>query len=409
MLRFLKKISIYITISIFALSPILSIAETQNDLQRQIQEKQALIQQLEKQIAEYNEAIINQKAQESTLAKQINNLQIQINRLETEIKLTQTKISSANLKIEQLTGDIKTKNDQIAKQKNYIAETMRVIYEYDQETPLGLVLKNDNFSDFLNQAQSLETLQSGLSKNLNEIKNLKSQLETQKTDYESQKNQLLDLRDELTGKNLALDNQIDQKADLLVQTKNQEKKYQQIMSDLQKKQQDVEKEIYSLEETLRLLVDINLLPGTAHGLLGYPASATITQGYGPTSQTGFINSVYSFHNGIDFGVKSGTPVKAAADGVVKAIGNNGKYAYGKWIAIDHQNGLITLYAHFSGYAVANGQKVERGVTIGYSGNTGFSTGPHLHFTVYDASTFSTEQKWYGLLPLGGSINPMDYL
>lgn len=408
-MRQLLRMLICFMVMTLTLSPFFVIAETSDELQRQIQEKQTLIQQLEKQIAEYNEAIKNHKARESTLAKQINNLQTQINRLIAEVKLTQTKISSANLKIEQLSNDITTKNTQITRQKNNIAETMRVIYEYDQETPLGLVLKNDNFSDFLNQTQSIETLQTDLAENLNEIKNLKSQLEAQKSDYESQKNQLEDLRDELNGKNLALDNQKDQKEDLLIQTKNQEKKYQQIMTELQKKQQDVEKEIYSLEEKLRLLVNNNSLPGANKGLLGYPVSAPITQGYGPTSQTGFVNGVYSFHNGIDFGIKSGTPVKAAADGVVKAIGNNGKYAYGKWIAVDHQNGLITLYAHFSGYAVSIGQKVTRGMTIGYSGNSGFSTGPHLHFTIYAASTFSTEQKWYGLLPLGGSINPMGYL
>lgn len=389
--------------------PFCAIAQTQQELEKQIQEKQALIQQLEKQIAEYNEQIKNHKAQESTLARQINNLQTQIKALETEIRLTMAQISSTTMKIEQLTADINERNNEITKQKDNIAETIRTINAYDQETPLGLVLKNNNFSSFLNQVQFIENLQKGLKEKLDTLKDLKSQLEAQKSDYEGQKNQLEDLRDELTGKNLALDNQKDNKESLLTQTKNQEKKYQQIMTDLQKKQQEVQKEIFALEEKLRLLVNPDSIPGANSGLLLRPVSGSISQGYGPTSQTGFVNDAYSFHNGVDFAVKSGTPVKSAADGIVKAIGDNGKYAYGKWIAIDHQNGLITLYAHFSGYAVSVGQKVTRGQTIGYSGNTGFSTGPHLHFTVYAANTFSVQNKWYGLLPLGGSVNPMSYL
>jgi len=389
--------------------PIFVTAETQEELQQQIQEKQTLIQQLEKQIADYNQQIKNQKTQESTLAKQIKNLQTKIDALTAEIKLTQTKISSAQLKIEGLSADITAKNAEIEHQKNNIAETVRVINEYDQETPIELVLKNNNFSEFLNQVQFAESLQEGLKEKLDGLKNLKGQMEEEKANYEDQKNQLEDLRDQLKGQNLAIDNQKGQKQDLLTQTKNQENRYQQIMSGLQKKQQDVEKEIFALEEKLRLLVNPNSIPGAHHGLFVYPVSAAITQGYGPTAQTGFVNDAYSFHNGVDFGVKDGTPVKSVMDGVVKAIGDNGKYAYGKWIAIDHQNGLITLYGHFSGYAAAIGQKVKQGQTIGYSGNTGFSTGPHLHFTVYASSTFSTQQKWYGLLPLGGSVNPMDYL
>ncbi len=56
-----------------------------------------------------------------------------------------------------------------------------------------------------------------------------------------------------------------------------------------------------------------------------------------------------------------------------------------------------------------GQTIKRGEVIGYEGATGFSTGSHLHFTVYAAQTFRVEERWYGLLPLGGSIDPLKYL
>ncbi|MDQ3014888.1 MAG: M23 family metallopeptidase, partial [bacterium] len=94
----------------------------------------------------------------------------------------------------------------------------------------------------------------------------------------------------------------------------------------------------------------------------------------------------SGHNGIDLGVPIGTAIKSAGVGEVVASGDTDtvcpRASYGKWVLIKHSNGLSTLYAHLSLIKVSAGQAVESGSIIGYSGNTGYSTGPHLHFTVY---------------------------
>jgi len=85
------------------------------------------------------------------------------------------------------------------------------------------------------------------------------------------------------------------------------------------------------------------------------------------------------HHGQDFGVLSGTPVYASADGIVKS--RNGKTGYGNTVILDHGYGIKTIYAHLSRYAVKQGSEVKRGDLIAYSGNTGRSTGPHLHYEV----------------------------
>ncbi|MCK9379031.1 MAG: M23 family metallopeptidase [Candidatus Moranbacteria bacterium] len=117
------------------------------------------------------------------------------------------------------------------------------------------------------------------------------------------------------------------------------------------------------------------------------------------------------HNGIDFGI-SYASIFTAEDGKVIGSGDNGKYAYGKWIAIDHGDGLVTLYGHLSKKDVSKGDKVKKGEKIGTSGNTGNSTGPHLHFSVFDKDTFETTESKIvdGLyIPTGASVNPMRYL
>lgn len=91
---------------------------------------------------------------------------------------------------------------------------------------------------------------------------------------------------------------------------------------------------------------------------------------------------YRAHLGIDYAARSGTLVKSAGNGRVRFVGRKG--GYGKTIEITHQDGYKTLYAHLKGYkkGIARGRKVSRGQVIGYVGNTGLSTGPHLHFGLY---------------------------
>ena len=87
------------------------------------------------------------------------------------------------------------------------------------------------------------------------------------------------------------------------------------------------------------------------------------------------------HPGVDYSVSIGTPIYATGEGKVERVET--KYSgYGKQIVVDHGFGFKTRYAHLSGFAVRRGQLVKRGELIGYSGNSGKSTGPHLHYEVF---------------------------
>ncbi len=113
-----------------------------------------------------------------------------------------------------------------------------------------------------------------------------------------------------------------------------------------------------------------------------PSIAPVNKGY-LTSSFGVRPDPFTrkrrMHHGQDFGVLSGTPVYATADGVVKS--SRGNSGYGETIVLSHGYGIRTIYAHLSRYTVKPGDTVKRGELIAYSGNTGRSTGPHLHYEV----------------------------
>ena len=109
-----------------------------------------------------------------------------------------------------------------------------------------------------------------------------------------------------------------------------------------------------------------------------PVPGDLISGFGMRMHP--ILRIRKMHTGVDMEARMGTPVHATGDGVVKFAGAKAN-GYGTHIDVDHGYGFVTKYAHLSKIAVKPGQKIKRGDLIGYSGNTGQSAGPHLHYEV----------------------------
>jgi murein DD-endopeptidase MepM/ murein hydrolase activator NlpD len=129
------------------------------------------------------------------------------------------------------------------------------------------------------------------------------------------------------------------------------------------------------------------------GILSFPVIGPITSPFGMRYHP--ILHRWKLHTGTDFGVPSGTAVRAAADGVVLEDLHN--VAYGNRVVIDHGlvggGYLVTTYNHLSRWVVHKGQQVKRGQVVAYSGNTGWTTGPHLHFEVLIDGKFVNPMSW----------------
>jgi murein DD-endopeptidase MepM/ murein hydrolase activator NlpD len=105
-----------------------------------------------------------------------------------------------------------------------------------------------------------------------------------------------------------------------------------------------------------------------------------------------VYRVKKFHNGIDIGARYGSPIKAAADGVV--VYSGWKSYYGRTVIIKHSGDLYTLYAHCSKLEAKKGARVSRGSLIAKVGSTGLSTGPHIHFSVQKSGSFVNPMKYF---------------
>jgi murein DD-endopeptidase MepM/ murein hydrolase activator NlpD len=140
-------------------------------------------------------------------------------------------------------------------------------------------------------------------------------------------------------------------------------------------------------------------PGTGGAFIGMPAKGPIRSKFG--WRTHPITGKSTFHGGVDIGAAEGTPVYATGAGtIVKADWEDpAKPAkgFGKEIVVDHENGVVTISGHLSKIMVVKGQKVERGQIIGLTGNTGSSTGPHLHY-----------EERYKNVPQAPTYDPLSY-
>ncbi|MFY9457464.1 MAG: peptidoglycan DD-metalloendopeptidase family protein, partial [Candidatus Spechtbacterales bacterium] len=365
---------------------------------------------LKQQAGEYKAAATDAHAAAKSLESLVIDFNLQIRLIENDIAINQKEVSSVGLKVRQTELAIQAKETGIERTRRYIGAVLREIYESDGEEIVELLFQYQNFSDFFNQVEYREMLQRDLKSRLEEIKLLKSKLEQEKIGLDSKREELGGLMRELENRNSILDDQKKKKEGILKETRNEEWRYKELLKTTREKQDAIQREIFDLEDKLRQAIDSASIPTRRPGVLEWPAEGLLTQNYGCT-KFAKISAAYPtcFHNGIDIAASYGTIVVAARGGRVIDL-QNAPYAYGKWIAVEHDNGLVTLYAHLSLQSVSVGREVNKGDVIGYMGSTGYSTGSHLHFTVYAPSTFSTKpSEIAGTLPIGATLNPFDYL
>jgi murein DD-endopeptidase MepM/ murein hydrolase activator NlpD len=199
----------------------------------------------------------------------------------------------------------------------------------------------------------------------------------------AERDRIKGLKDEALANRAAARSEEDRQQDLLKEVQDQKADFQAQLNALQV-------ESGAVGEFLRQVQAGQKLAPRKKRTFKAPVAGPISSGFGIRVHP--ILGDVRMHTGVDYAVGTGFPIKAAGPGIVVWAGPRG--GYGNAVIIDHRNGLATLYAHQSRVNVTLGQKVTAGQVVGFVGQTGMATGPHLHFEVRE---------------LGAPVDPLLYL
>ncbi len=397
--------------AIFA-PPTLVVAQDADQIQAQIDKIRKEIEQLQKELR-------TTTTQKQSLQNAIKELDLQIQQLQKSISLTSTQIGQKDKEIVTLGTTILTTEEKIDLHENGVAEALRELDSMDEKGLAAALIGGATLASFFDEAVALGSIRDDLGTKIRELNSLKADLAKNKNAAEGKRKELASLQSQLSTQRKGLATTRSSQTELLKETQNKEAQYQALIAQKQAEQSAFEAALVKAARDLGS-ADTTGVPSPRRGLLNWPIdNVYITQSFGNTdfAASGAYNG--QGHNGIDFRASIGTPIKAALSGVVQEVNQGAvKYCqYGKWVLVRHNNGLTSLYAHLSSISVSKGQAVGTGDVIGYAGDTGYATGPHLHFTVYASSGVNFKSytcnsgytAYIPIAPLNGYLNPMSYL
>ena len=379
----------------------------------------------------------------------INELIQQKNAIDQQIKLTQDSIENKNEQIREynlLIAEKQNELDDAYGQRDMLNQRyktrIRSMEEKGKLTYWSILFKASSFADLLDRVDMINEIASSDANMINKIQEVAQQIETTRQDLAVEKVEMEEAKESLAVQETELAAQREeadalmaklmedheafvakekeydsQKESLLAQIAVQESKYKDAVAAEEKARREAE-EAERRRKAAAAAAAAARQNQASGGGSSSSSSGSSSSGSSGSSSSGFavsrygfqwpctaryitcefgpryhpITGVYSNHSGMDIGAGLGSPIYACASGTVTTATFG--TAYGYHVVINHGNGFSTLYGHMTRYTVKVGQYVTRGQVIGYVGSTGWSTGPHLHLTMY-----------YN----GALVNPKNYL
>lgn len=348
----------------------------------QLSDAQNKQNQLQQQQKDTKNKIAQLQHQESSLHAQISSIETQIAALQKNIVSTQADLIRRDAQIATLKSEIVQTQKEIDAQYAVLQERIRVMYEDGTSSYLDVIFSSTSFSDMLDRLQMLSLIAAQDKQILQSIQDNKAKLDQSKTALDVQQKQEQAVYQSLSVKKRAQESAQSNEVSLL----------SQVHDNRLKQQAQLNSENSALSSLKSLISQLIAQEGQySGGISGWtwpvPSSRLISSPYGWRT---WSDGSREFHNGIDIAAPVGAPIVAATAGKVLYAGP--ATGFGDWIVIESNGGLIEIYGHMYDWEikVSPGQIVAEGQPIAGVGSNGFSTGPHLHFTVakgFDASGF----------------------
>ena len=321
---------------------------------------------------------------------ELENLTIQVMDAENELDSLKAELSELESSIETKESEITEKQAEIKRKEKLLQERIVALYEAGDSTYLDVLLGSDSLLDFLSKYEIVQQIVDADTALITDLDNDKKALENEKTELETSKAKVKELKDQQEIKS----------NELKILKKNKQSEVDKLSDEEKSQQSEIDKYNTAMEEVNRQLSEI-----------GKDAQERLDRD-GVKFDGSFIwpcNNKYvtsrmkwrwgRWHKGVDIGA-SYENVYASASGYAYNATNPG--GYGTYIMIFHGDGYATLYGHLNSSHIRNGQYVSQGQVIATSGNSGGSTGAHLHFEIRHSTSIS---NFFG----NNWLNPLDYL
>ena len=389
------------------------LAELEAEAERIQQEKADLAQQQAQNTAE-TEDIVTRKME---IDQEIKLIHDEMNNINAQMQTYNQLIAEKQMELD----DAQARQDQLNQQYK---ERIRAMEENGRISYWSVLFRARSFSEFLGNvslmadiARADQAMLDELNAVAQEIQTAQAELAEEKAGLDAQRTALSESQAELDAKSAEatqiLDELNDKTAELQAYYAEYEEKESELSASIAQKEQEYTEALQAEEEARReeeAAANNNNNSGSSGGngnagseggsssggasssgrLYPLPYRVSITDAYGRRINP--ISGHRTFHHGTDFAAGSGTAIYASRSGTVTDAGYDDVYGYS--VTINHGDGYSSLYAHMTHFVVSSGDYVTQGQVIGYVGSTGWSTGPHLHFSIY-----------YN----GSSVNPMNYV
>ncbi len=362
-----------------------SFATSVDDWKQQKKDAENQKDQLEDQKDEVKQKKSESLKKVEELDSQIIDSEAKLDELKNKVKALEESISIKEKEIEEAEKNQKEQEEIL--EKRLIAQ-----YKTGKVSYWSILLNPSSFLDFFANLHNLEKIAKIDAELIDKFKTEKEKLEKAKEELAIQKSEAKSAKAEAEKETVVLKNAKAVKNSEIAKLSEEEKKIQAKIDEcneaMKKAQAEIDKAVQASQG----------YQGSFSGRLSWPISSSsygyniITSGYGKRDQP--TQGASTNHKALDIGVRY-QPIYAPADGyIVMAQSVSG---YGNFIMIKHSNSLYTCYGHLSSYTVSAGQEVKRGQQIAISGNTGVTTGPHLHFEVRTSSSSASK------------VNPLNYI
>ncbi len=366
-------------------APYTAMAAEPSDTQKELDSLNSQYNTLEKQQKDLEKKISKAKTDKERKEAEKLKTESDIKILEKQIDILISYIDIMKKEVEHQKESIAALENDIDSSKSVFKNRVKLMYMNDTATALGVVLGADSYYEYLSLSDFVTRVAVHDKKLIDELVDKKNEQLVAETELNDSLAQLKNAEDSIYKKSEELDTILSKTTDQIHSLESLEQQYKANAEEVSRRMAAMKAEIDEVyrkleeEKKNQNAADMEYVGGGFAYPLAYFPNRKITSYYG------WRFGGTDFHTGIDIAGAgaNGQPVRASNDGKVVYVKDTYIYGvgYGKYIIVDHGGGYTTLYAHLQSIECYVGQTVKKGEIIGRVGNTGWSTGPHLHFEI----------------------------